>query len=548
MDETEDPIEVRQSATSCSHPNTATEFLQKLRKDFCPPIDDTTFYAICNDHDLASQEALRACLCNLEFIKAAAIEADTTVFDASGTGGFSGKDTETSAESHSSQNGATSELQEIDSITTGLSDLAWDDPSVEGQSLDDADEEAKARWLNAMFPDINQDNISYRLRKCKGNLTRTIDELLNLSFIDKDESEGPPAIPRGIDGFVQANDHGGGRKGKGKRRMRLDDSSRSSSATSLDAGTSKELKNVWASMADDVEFIIARTILPAHSIKSVYNAQDRSLSSTISALASEEGAKLICLDGLDSLKQVQLAELRNNFPTVAASQLYGLLVVSDNTIAAARELAAEMVSSPRRSSPGKLEIVKRYAPIDLSSDGEPDTFRSSVSWTPVNHLKAKDQATAKAAAASTAFAQAGKDYRRGKSDHLMGASAAYHAAVGHENAKAAKELSAHAAESLVRSQSTSTMLDLHGVSVADAVRIAKEQVASWWHSLGDTKYAGGAGGPAREGYRVVTGVGRHSRDGAPKIGPAVSRMLVREGWKVSVGQGEILVTSSARRS
>jgi hypothetical protein len=440
----------------------------------------------------------------------------------------------------------------VESITTGLSELAWDDPCTEGQCLDDAGDESKVSWLKAMFPEIMEDNICYRLRKCSGNLTRTIDELLNLAFIDQKEPGWQSEVPKSIDGFTQIEDLSRGRKGKGKGkcRPRTIDSTRSNSTASMNGDTPRESQNVWASMAGDVEFICSKTNLDPQTVRAMYNGEGKSLGRTISWLGSKEGARLESVGALEPVEQAQLAELRADFPAFPDSLLYGLLVVSGNIMSAAHELAAVVMGSPQQKPTGQLQIIRRYAPIELGPDVESadSNPQSPASWSLVNHSKTRSLAMAKSAAASTAFAQANDDHKRGKSDHLMGGAAAYHAAVAHEKLKAAKELSAHAANGLVMSQSTSRMLDLHGVSVADAVRIAREQVALWWHSLGDTKYASGGGGPAREGYRVVTGMGRHSRDGTPKIGPAVSRMLVREGWKVTVGQGEILITGKARRS
>lgn len=121
---------------------------------------------------------------------------------------------------------------------------------------------------------------------------------------------------------------------------------------------------------------------------------------------------------------------------------------------------------------------------------------------------------------------------------MMGGAAAYYSAVGRDHLERAKRDASAAADSLVDSQSHSSMLDLHGVSVQDAVRIASERVEEWWESLGDAKYMRGAR-PA--GYRIVTGVGRHSHDGTSRLGPAVGKMLAREGWKVEIGEGMLTV-------
>lgn len=241
------------------------------------------------------------------------------------------------------------------SITTGLSDLAWDDASLEGQSLDDAGADAKILWLKAMFPDIVETAIRYRLQKCNENLTRTIDELLNLSFVDHNEPEGRSGIPRGIDGFTQFDEHSRGRKkGRPRRQTRRNESTRSSSGTSTNADALNEPKNVWTSMSDNVDFICARTNLDAKVVRSTYNAQKKLLDRTISSIASEKGVVLESTGRLSLLHQVQFAELRSDFPTISDQQLHGLLAMSGNIISASQELAAAMVVTPVSTSNGTL--------------------------------------------------------------------------------------------------------------------------------------------------------------------------------------------------
>jgi hypothetical protein len=125
----------------------------------------------------------------------------------------------------------------------------------------------------------------------------------------------------------------------------------------------------------------------------------------------------------------------------------------------------------------------------------------------------------------------------------MGGAAAYYSSLGHSYNAAAQAASSNAADALVASQSSATMLDLHGVNVKDAVRIAREGVTAWWARVGGGREAGGGGGGGTHtGYRIVTGKGMHSVGGKAKIGPAVGRMLIREGWRVQVGSGVLLVT------
>ncbi|KAI2825286.1 hypothetical protein CBS133816_8680 [Aspergillus niger] len=131
----------------------------------------------------------------------------------------------------------------------------------------------------------------------------------------------------------------------------------------------------------------------------------------------------------------------------------------------------------------------------------------------------------------------------------MGGAAAYYSAVGRDHLERAKRNAAAAADALVDTQSTWNSLDLHGVSVQDAVRIASERVSEWWDSLGDAKYSRGSGArdPIQGGYRIVTGLGRHSHDGTSRLGPAVAKMLAREGWRVEIGAGVLTVVGVVRR-
>jgi hypothetical protein len=443
-----------------------------------------------------------------------------------------------------------SESYGVTSITTGFSELKWDDDTNVGVDLEEMSHEEKEEYLKNMFPAMRQYDISFVLKKCKGILCQAIDELLNLASLEEEMQEsqgGLPLIPKSIDGFLGQENGSRPRKGKSKRQSRTNDSSRASSVASGLSDASSGRRNVWTTSTGDVEFIFSRTNLAQKSIKSAYHINAASLPATISALAVESGASFSTLNELDPLLQLNIVELKHDFQSMPDSQLFGLLYMARNIPSAARELAEVMVSLPEPLHSGKFNGMVQYAPLVPTKVLDPDPPRSSSPWTKVDPSYTRAIAASHGAAASIAYTKASAAYKRGKSDHLMNGVASYYAELGRERAKAAKASFAAAAYAHVASQSSSRVLDLHGVGVADAVRIAQQMVNIWWESLGDAKYAPGGGGPARDGYRIVTGVGRHSKDGAPRIGPAVSRMLVREGWKVEISPGEIIVCGKARR-
>jgi len=521
---------------------------QTLRVAYCPPLDEALFYAIAYEYDLPQEHQTLVGV--LDSLKASAVEQENAEFDPSGTGGFGGpRDppdySASGRENESTSNGMTS-------ITTALSDTKLAEDGGLGADLEHSSVEQKEAWLHAMFPSIPTSKLSKILQSHDGALDTATDELLNLSFLsDEFEEEGPAEEipPKGVDGFAEDR-HGGGRKGRRKKKKRpagLDESSRAGSAGSLLAESPVSTVNVWTTLNEEVDFICSRTNLQPETVKSVYHANGARLPATIRALATKEGAAYGNLEDADPIMDLQIAEFRSEYDHVSNAQLYGLLVLARNIPSAARELLEAMTTSTNVQKADKIYGLAPYAPVDVEKDNQPLQPSQAETWATVEHGHTRELATAHGLAANQAFAQAAAAYKRGKSDRLMGGAAAYYASVGHERAKAAKELQQAAANAHVTAQSTPTVLDLHGVSVADAVRIASYKTHSWWDQLGDAKYARGGGGPVQAGYKIVTGVGSHSKNHAPRIGPAVSKMLINDGWRVEIGHGELIVTGKARR-
>ena len=105
----------------------------------------------------------------------------------------------------------------------------------------------------------------------------------------------------------------------------------------------------------------------------------------------------------------------------------------------------------------------------------------------------------------------------------------------------AKDYANRAAEQMVNENSEEFMLDLHGVTVPQAVKIARERTTQWW------VHAREEGGRGVRPLVIVTGMGKHSKDGNPRLFPAVSKMLVRENWKIRVEPGQLVVLGAAKK-
>ncbi|KAG5294163.1 smr domain-containing protein [Histoplasma ohiense] len=545
-----------------------------LENEYCPPLDPALFVAIASDYNLLDDGSVRQLRDTLDALKTSADEQENATFDPSGTSGrdfVAGDHDEFASEEHGShptKNSLTSTLATIESDFSAFSLEENLEPTRSGEpwSGNHTDSplssnrvsqitgltfEGKRTYLMDMFPSIDQFTIVHTLRKCGEDIDRSMDVLLNLAFFEDrsaDDQEDKVSIPKGIDGF-EGDIHSRERKwAKSKRSVKRQGSLPQSIASS--AVTQHEInkvENVWENSRRDVNFICSRTYLSPKFVISAYHTNGASLPKTLHSLASAEAERHANSMMDKSVTVTQIAELKQEFHKLSSEKLAGLLRLARNSTSAASELATVMTTAAPRPPPTEIVQIQQ-APVDLSEF--PAQTQNSRSWTrepPRDHLTSRAIADSHIIAGHSAFAKANSAYRRAKSDRLMGGAAGYYSAVGREHVEKAKREAAAAAEALVELQSNSTLLDLHGVSVQHAVDIAKKKLDAWWYSLGDTKYAPGGWGPVQQGYRIITGLGRHSKNGTARLGPAVARALANEGWKVEVGEGSLTITGMAKR-
>ena len=420
----------------------------------------------------------------------------------------------------------------------------------------------KQDLFNEMFPTIKAFDISYTLKKNGDNFGRTVEDLLNQVFFKEvQEIYGDGEIAtKGIDAFIDgANGTTKGRKGKAKRKTQAKLLRRTSSTPALlgDKSTNSPSSpfpglSKWDLGKKDVEFITQRTYLSPQAVSSQYHISGASLPKTIVAiLASNPIENPHIGDPTDPVLDDHAAELGRDFPTLSSSHLHSLIHLTYPSTTSAHELAIAVTTTPTApiNHHGGIQLIPLYQRPHLSSSSDPSapSQQTSAPSIPLSHPTALALASTYMTARSTAFAQASAAYRKSRSSPLIGAAAGYYSQIGRDAATSVQKYNAAAADALVEAQSSASELDLHGVGVKDAVRIAKMKVEGWWEGSGRADWRKAARGPGAEGYRVVTGVGRHSESGRARLGPAVGGMLVREGWKVEVGTGVLVVTGRARK-
>jgi hypothetical protein len=540
--------------------------LQELTGTYCPPIDPALFQAIVLDFDLAIPAQVEQLRETLDVLKVSAAEQEDLPFDPTGTTNLRNSDSSGSPQTEPSSGGLQSDPSnwpEYLDLETGDSSSSNGCRKAEDSRRADnflrMETAEKAQNLIGMFPSITRLEAERILEDCHNNLSRAMDVLLNLAFIEETQIAGGISqqtpeettegfghmVPKSIDGFQAKENQNGNKKPHKKKnkqqKQRLVELS--------SQATPGPLTNKWESGKRDIEFISSRACsLQREKIASTYHANSMSLSATIRDLAHVHAPEDTREIEDDPVLVTQVGDLVHKYPGVQPTTLAGLIRITSNDTQSAEELAETLSRRPAVGSISNIITFVSAPPVleehDQNTTPSNQTDDSSDF---MDFGQAAAAASSHFAARSTALAQAAHSARRARSNPLYGGASAYYREVGNEQRQLAMRHLATASDRLVARQSTNCDLDLHGVNVANAIRISRRRVEEWWEALGDQKYIRGGGRDSHGGFKIVCGVGNHSQDRKSHLGPAVWNMLRNEGWRVELDRGSMLVVGRERR-
>jgi hypothetical protein len=508
--------------------------------EYCPPIDSALFSAIVSDYDLTNSEAAADVKSTLDALKSTAIEEEATGFDASGSGAQHEDYSPGHTTSVPETSGSVSRETDLTSLSNGLSSVDLDSegsPDRGEYDFEACDQATKVSILRNIFPSLSEYTISHTLAHHKSEWKPAFDDLLNQVYFEGGgTTDGKDKVSsKGIDAFSEENVVKRGRKGKKRgKNIKTMDMTRTSSLPA----ESRPSTNQWQTAKGDVDFISDRANIPTQVVLSLYNQEDRSVARTISAIL-----KTFLPEDCRSEEpevQVDASVLGKDFPGLAPEYLVALVKLTEPSMTAARELAKALTTKPLTHETGNRTIIPQYAPVRITDE---DDFYQSGFDTDTSTVGSTSGSTAKLRVArQAAMDQARAAYRKSRSDRLMGGAAGYYSQVGRDHGAALHQSQAAEANAIVNAQSSAFEIDLHGVTVENAVRIARQRTNAWWNGLGESKVNGRVGAAERaSGFRIITGVGRHSAGGKGVLGPAVRKGLEMDGWRLELNSGAITV-------
>ncbi|KAI1074174.1 hypothetical protein F5B20DRAFT_466433 [Whalleya microplaca] len=541
---------------------------KQLTDEFRSLLDEAIILSICNDYDLTNPQEFAAARDVLLIISKDVEVEEATGFNPSGLGVNDLVDINPISQNDGVETAGAAEgdLKSTDGFTTttessgprSLMSIASSKTSTQENpgllhvsvfdGLSDVEKEVQ---LGQMFTSLKLIDVKLALQKSKGDASLAIDELLNLQWLEQTGQR-----PKGVDGFyVSDNDVPNRRKKKGKKRKKV---AKAPTPPAQDSSnTSEGLTNNDEIHTDNIAFASDRLNLAVSEVTSIYRRRGDSLGATVVEILDRYIA--LELQTSDPKLLLGVREQADKFPWIPREYIQPAFEMCPT-----REYALDVIHvlADYFEKPSYLKYDVSYSIVasdlePLSDTSEPTNalnpkplLKTSANVrSPVLHvqrpvsgqprsLQAATVASANLAASRNhSFISAASAFRKGRSDPLFRHAAAFYAERAREQAINHREASSIQAGYLVDKNSTSDTIDLHGVTVQDGVDIAVDRVWRWWDSLGEDRAR-----KAKQGFTVVTGLGRHTSDGRSRLRSNVFKALVTDGWKVEVLTGSYLVT------
>ncbi|TQV94930.1 Smr domain-containing protein [Cordyceps javanica] len=525
-------------------------FLQKLVESFRTLLDESLVRAIASDHELYKKSGFAAATEVLQNLSQDVLAEEDSGFNPSGVTGFQDSHSQDTIDTHTVTS-ATSTSQHVSgnretnstspSLTSDLGDDAWVAPRVTSFNNDSAED--KSLQLHAMFPKLKEFDINYALKKCNNDFQSALDHLLNMQYLEETGQQ-----TKGVDGFAQTESITR-RKGKGKGRRRREPSPDTKNAVPADL--IREAKE-----QTDIGYIAERFNLTFDAVSETYYDNHCSSPATVIAILDQRLSQ--DPDPIDDTSSNEtLSFLSRKYKQVPEKYLKGIVSATDSIMSFSDNLAQLASKEFARARKGKgqrmtLECIMKPLLVDELAGSPPrhaGSFSPSKLSSPAVHSSPAASNFAEAIKMSQSLHQAKRDasasaanmHRKGGSNGLYRQAASYYTEQARVHARGAKAATSAAADLLVDEQSYGRNIDLHGVSVADGTRIARQQATSWWQQLGEYKAQEAKTNP----LVIITGLGRHSAGGVSQLRRSVAAALLQDGWKVEVGTGNF--TISGRR-
>ncbi|KAK5987741.1 Smr domain-containing protein [Cladobotryum mycophilum] len=518
--------------------------LQKLVESFHLFLDESLIVAIANDHNIEKASEYEAAYSILQGLAQSVPSEEATGFNPSGIYECTEEKEvgikEDAPASASTRSEHVSQANKTD--TSSTSQTSSNESGNKAPRLDmfsSSSEESKFHQLQGLFPKLKEYDIRYSLRKAKGDFQTALDDLLNVQYL---QSTGQQA--KGIDAFFHTEEQPTETKTRKRGKASVDHGLKERNR--VNSSFANEFKN-----QSEIAYIAERFNISFDEVSALYYGTDCSNTTTVIEVLDQH---LSHGDSkpLDDAQKKILEGLGRKYRNVPEKYAQAIIQTTGTVPRFSDDIAALANKHFKRPRSQRFDLSYSLAPLPIE-DIEPvqtsinskRSSRDSGNWIspPTSPKGIRDHA--QALQLSEGFSQARRDaaasaaslHRRGASNPLYRQAASYYAEKAREHANYAQEATSVAADLLVEDQSTDDNIDLHGVSVYDGVRIARQKALSWWESRGKIR------GEKKQicTLTIITGIGRHSAGGVSQLRKSVAAALLQDGWKMRVETGKFVI-------
>jgi hypothetical protein len=296
--------------------------------------------------------------------------------------------------------------------------------------------------------------------------------------------------------------------------------------------------NAWGRIDADVTYLEKRLVLPRTKIASKYHSSGASIPNTLVALLEEDLTEFLNEEPKELLENIAV-QLSGEHPKLYYSDVLRLCQLLRDPLADAHTIVVylDQAEEPDQSP----EII--HTPVRAAATPSLDPYTTLHSVNPKKGAELEQEYAGMIDKAAIEAEKAKLYWRRGKSDKLLLQAASVFSDERRAATDRAVKINSQLADIRAEEQSGKDYVDLHGINVADAKRIVQAKLQTYWKDLRENSER--SRGPLRGYYRIITGRGLHS-DKRAVLGPAISKMLVRDGWKICVMTGELAVVGRQR--
>ncbi|KAL6911069.1 hypothetical protein GGI43DRAFT_391929 [Trichoderma evansii] len=399
--------------------------------------------------------------------------------------------------------------------------------------------------LQDLFPDLQSWDIRHALLEANGVVAIALDTLLSVQYLQSVTAQETTLGALSIAGDTKNEALGGNRSVFG-----YDATTTTNGETGM--GSPKMVKTPAS-----IVYISERLNMSAEEVSIIYAENGNSKVATILGILDQFLIQREA-EPPTTLEKNVIDDLKQKYRNTPDEYLQVIVQITGPDSTYAAELASQVNAYfSKRSMNQKLKLNYRLTPLpheDLegSMGTVTDTWAEgrsprrattiSTSSTGKDLNRALQISNSLQRQKQDAIASAASLHRRGASSPLYRQAAGYYAQQAREHARRAQEATSTAADILVDQQSTGRTVDLHGVSVQDGVRIARQRALNWWKGL-----RGSREGPlSDQSLTIITGLGRHNASGISPLRQAVAAALTRDGWKYTVETGRFVISGRGK--